>query len=662
MNLPLADLSRISARRTHRSLSRDNGALPLSGTVGRASPRAGHRLRGVLSHLARGAAMHAPGWLLEALVFNAAFAAAFVVRYGGHVPSRYLGPHVLVGVMLVTAAYTASTLLFGSYRIVWQFAIVSDVILLALAVAAAVLVIAAVELVPLQRDRPIPLSALVIGGVVGYLALGHVNLIPRLRTGVALRGWGEPLIVFGAGSAGVALVRQLRAERGSFRPVAFLDDDRSKLDHDIAGLPVLGDRDDLTAVLQRTGSRALAVAVPSAPREDLSALVRLGTSAGARVLALPSVREMLADPGGRIPLREVALADLIGRSEITVDVAALHQTFAGKRVLVTGAAGSIGSEVVRQLRALAPEAITMLDNNESGLADLRSALGPAGAPLQLRVANITDSCGVERVFQEAQPQVVIHAAALKHVDLMELQPHEAVRVNVLGTWTCARAAERAGAQSFILISTDKAVDPVGVLGSSKRLGELMMASLDDSRTVFAAVRFGNVIGSRGSVLPRFEEQIKQGGPLTVTHPDVQRFFMSVDEAVRLVLQAAAIASPGRVYILDMGDDLRIASVAERLVQLHGLRVPDDIGIVFTGLRPGERMRECLVGESEKATQTAHPKISVISGPASVDSGWLHRELDELLVITGSEGAAAVRARLLELARQGAGCGEVAHHS
>lgn len=577
-----------------------------------------------------------------------AFAVAFLVRYGGHVPGTYTGRRALLSALLIVVAYTASVMFYRTYRIVWRFASVWDVVQLAITVSSAVLLITLFELLPFRADRPIPLSTLFIGGVLAYLALGHIKLLSRLRRSVSWGAWGQPLIVFGAGLAGVALVRQLQTERGGFRPVAFLDDDRRKIGRDIVGIPVLGGRSALESTMKRTGAESLALAIPSAPQDAVRALIKIGGQAGARVLVVPSAHEILGDRTGRVALRDVAMQDLMGRSEVTVDMAAVRATFAGKRVLVTGAAGSIGSELVRQTRLLDPAAIVMLDNNESGLSDLRDSLGPRGASLQLRIATVHDQLGLRRVFRETRPQVVIHAAALKHVDLVEEQPHEAVRVNVLGTWICAEAAEEVGAEAFVLISTDKAVDPVGVLGASKRLGELIVAALGDSHTVFTAVRFGNVIGSRGSVLPRFEMQIKQGGPLTVTHPDVHRFFMSVDEAVRLVLQSAAIAERGHTYVLDMGEDLRIAGVATRLAQLHGLRVPRDIEIVYTGLRPGERMREALVGAAETLAPTSHPHVSAVLGLPTYPRDAMGEIVSDLVRMTADAAPESVRQRLLDL--------------
>ncbi|MGA8415352.1 MAG: nucleoside-diphosphate sugar epimerase/dehydratase [Candidatus Dormiibacterota bacterium] len=614
-----------------------------------AAPPSPPTQRAGLIYLLDGLRIHGFDWFVEVIILNVAFALAFLVRYGGRIPSEYVGVRSLLSIGVITATYTASVLVFRSYRIVWRFASVRDMVQLALTVATCVLLIAVVELGPLRANRPIPLSALAIGGSLGYLAIGQLMGLSRLQTAVPRRTWGEPLVIFGAGSAGVALFHQLQEERGRYRPVAFLDDDRRKIGRDVAGLRVLGSRDDIAAILKRSSAQNLAIAVPSLTPDQIRVLSRMGSMGGARVLVMPSMHELLTGSAGRLPLRDVAMEDLTDRAEVAVDIEALRAGFQGKRILVTGAAGSIGSELVRQIRSLDPVSITMFDNNESGLTDLRDALGPTGTALHLRLGTVQDEAGIHRVFDEMHPQVVIHAAALKHVDLLESQPHEAVRVNVLGTWICANAAEQAAVETFVLISSDKAVDPVGVLGASKRLGELMMASLRDSKTLFTAVRFGNVIGSRGSVLPRFEQQITRGGPLTVTHPDVYRYFMSVDEAVRLVLQSAVIARPGCIYVLDMGEDVPIVKVATRLAQLHGLRVPEDIEIVFTGLRPGERMQEALVGASESPASTEHPKVSEIARNRIINREDLASLVALLQSLANESEPEIVRRRLIESA-------------
>ena len=521
---------------------------------------------------------------------------------------------------------------------------------LALTVLTAVGAIGLLEFTIFRNNRPIPISALVIGGMLGYLAISHLKFVPKLQRTLSRAKGGVPVVIVGAGSAGTTLAHQLLNEPGPLRPVAFIDDDRRKIGRRFGGLAVAGTREDLLEVLNRYRAQAIAIAIPSAPPDVIRSLVQAGADAGARVHVVPSLHDAVATGRGLV-LREVGLEDLFQRTEVSVDVEAIRARFTGKRILITGAAGSIGSEIARQVLSFDPAHIVLLDNNETGLTDLRDSLPPS-APYEIRLADIALPGRIPDIFMESRPEIVIHAAAVKHVDVLEEHPHEALRVNVFGMWICARAAEAAGSELFLLVSSDKAVDAMSVLGASKRVGEQMIISLSSSKTVFAAVRFGNVLGSRGSVIPRFERQIASGGPLTVTHPDVRRFFMSLREAVRLVLQSAAMAQPGYIYVLDMGEEVAILTVAKRLAQLRGLRVPEDISIVFTGLRAGERLRERLVGHDEKPVATAHPKVLAIPGLRSRSPGDFDGALAGLLNGHGRQ-ASALRQRLLELARNGA---------
>jgi FlaA1/EpsC-like NDP-sugar epimerase len=581
------------------------------------------------------------------LLVNVAVVAVAFVRYGGRIPGQYGGRRALAALALITLAYTAFVLSLRTYRTMWRFATLRDMAALGVSVAGAFGLVALVEITLLQGYRPVPLSVLGLGGAMAYLVLAHFKLLPRARLAVSPDRTRTPMIVFGAGLGGISLVRQLAHERTGYRPVAFVDDDGRKVGRTIAGLPVAGTRADLARVVKQYRAQAVAIAIPSAHSTTIRELTLLALDANARALALPPITELMA--GSQLTLHDVGIEEIVGRTEVTVDDRAIAETFGGNRVLVTGAAGSIGSEVARQIASLGPSRLDLLDNNESGLADLRDELSVFGIDIALSVVDILHRDTVERAFATARPDVVIHAAALKHVDIVEEQPRRAVEVNVRGTWLCARAAERAGARRFIFVSTDKAVDPMGVLGSTKRIGELMMATKTASATVFSAVRFGNVLGSRGSVLPKFERQIREGGPLTVTHPDVKRYFMSIVEAVRLILQATSFAERGNVYILDMGEELSIAAFARRLVQLRGLRVPEDIQIAFTGLRPGERLRERLVGDREQSLPTAHPKVMAVKISVGMAAQEWDEVVEDLSRMEDSHDAAALRSRLLQLA-------------
>jgi FlaA1/EpsC-like NDP-sugar epimerase len=602
----------------------------------------------VVQFIVYGLRKHGLAWLSEVIAINATLLAVAFVRYGGDIPTQY-ADRALTSVGLVTAAYTVFDLLFLNYRVVWHHASLLDMAVLALTALGTFVSVGLLELGPLSRDRPLPLSVLVLGGAMAYLVLAHLKLIDQARLVVRRDRRRKPLVIFGAGRGGTTLVRQLSAEKTGYRPVAFLDDDSRKVGRTIAGLPVIGGRDQLDKVVKRYSAEAVAIAIPSAEAATIREIANLTVDAEARALVLPSVNELMY--GKELSLRDVGMEDLVGRSEVTVDNEMINAAFSGRRVLITGAAGSIGSELARQVASFDPAELVLLDNNESGLAELRDELASRDLRIQIVVGSVTDVDAMHATFKNARPQVVIHAAAYKHVDIVEEQPRAAIEVNVHGTWVCASAAENVGAERFIFVSTDKAVDPVGVLGTTKRIGELMMASLAKSSTVFAAVRFGNVLGSRGSVLPKFERQINEGGPLTVTHPEVRRFFMSIAEAVRLVLQSAAFAEGGHVYVLDMGEELSIAAFAGRLVRLRGLRVPQDIEMVFTGLRAGERMTEKLVGERETSRGTGHPKVMDVAIAGRQARPQWDQVVEDLNTLAHTGSADELRARLHELAAE-----------
>jgi FlaA1/EpsC-like NDP-sugar epimerase len=416
------------------------------------------------------------------------------------------------------------------------------------------------------------------------------------------------IIVFGAGSAGTQLVQQLTGQHDAdYRPVAMLDDDPAKRRLRIRGIPVVGDRTQLAAAAASTGATVLVIALAGASGAVIRDLTRAAEACGLVPKVIPSVKELLSG-GARIDgVRDPRISDLLGRRPVRTDVAAVAGHFAGKRILVTGAGGSIGSELCRQLHRLGPAELIMLDRDESALHAVQLALH--GRALldsdQAALADIRDPCRVRQIFGQFRPEIVFHAAALKHLPLLERYPAEAFKSNVLGTLTVLEAAAACGAQSFVNISTDKAADPVCVLGYSKRIAERLTAhQASHTGGSYLSVRFGNVLGSRGSVLTSLCAQVAAGGPVTVTHPEVSRYFMTADEAVQLVLQAAVIGSGGEVLVLDMGDQVRIADMARRLASTASR----DIDIVYTGLRPGEKLAEDLLGRDEVDERPHHPLI------------------------------------------------------
>jgi FlaA1/EpsC-like NDP-sugar epimerase len=445
------------------------------------------------------------------------------------------------------------------------------------------------------------------------LGARYVAFTARLRARPAAPS-AVPIIVFGAGEAGAQLIHRLATQPGAaYRPVAILDDDPDKRRLRIAGVPVAGDRTRLAEVAARTGARVLVIAIARPSGGVIRDLTATAERCGLVPKVIPSVRELLTG-GARIEgVRDPRISDLLGRRPVSTDVAAVGGLVAGRRVLVTGAGGSIGSELCRQLHRFAPAELIMLDRDESALHAVQLAL--SGRALlesdETVLADIRDPRRVREVFERFRPQIVFHAAALKHLPLLENSPAEALKSNVRGTLTVLEAAAACGVTSFVNISTDKAASPASVLGYSKRIAERLTAQLA-ARTgaAYLSVRFGNVLGSRGSVLTALSAQVAAGGPVTVTHPDVSRYFMTADEAVQLVLQAAAIGRGGEVLVLDMGEPVRIADIARRLAS-GGDR---DVEIVFTGLRPGEKLAEDLLGPGETDSRPCHPLISQVPVP------------------------------------------------
>ncbi len=431
------------------------------------------------------------------------------------------------------------------------------------------------------------------------------TLIPRQRSPHA----GVRTLVVGAGQAGTSLARDLhRVSSFGLLPVGFLDDDPLKQGRRFRSTPVLGTIDDLETVIERTAAEVVVIAIPSMSSADIHALGRRAARHGARVRHLPPFLAALQREIAGSDMRDLQVGSLIGRDELRVVSPAAGAAVAGKRVLVTGAGGSIGSELCRQVYAFGPSELVMLDHDESNLHRLHLDLwGEASLDADaVAVADIRDRERVHQLFREHRPQVVFHAAALKHLPVLERHPCEGVKSNVRGTENLVEAAIAHEAERFVLISTDKAANPTSVLGATKRLAELVLQAHKGSSTVLCAVRFGNVLGSRGSLLHVIREQLATGAQVTVTDPDVTRFFMTIEEAVGLVLEASRMADSTATYVLDMGEPVRIVDLVQNFARL--LSVPD-IDFRFTGLRPGEKLNEELFGDGEERVPTSHPRIT-----------------------------------------------------
>jgi FlaA1/EpsC-like NDP-sugar epimerase len=505
--------------------------------------------------------------------------------------------------------------LLGLYRRQYNYGSLDEVRALALSVAG-------VSLVGLGVARAfggsmVPRTAPVIAGFLALVMAFGVRYVARLVEDRTLRpsvDRSEPVVVFGAGNAGRQIVRTMLRDPGSrYRPVALLDDDPHKSRLRIDRLRVEGTREDIAAVADAYGAASVLLAIPSASGALLRELTTPLVDAGLNVLVLPPVAELFGTVG-LADIRPVTIADLLGRNPADIDTAAIAGYITGRRVLVTGAGGSIGSELCRQLRRYEPATLIMVDRDESGLHGTQLSI--EGRALldspTLALVDIRDRGRVFEVFQHHRPEVVFHAAALKHQPLLELHPDEAWKTNVVGTHHVLEASDAVGVARFVNISTDKAADPQSVLGFSKRLCERLTAAVAEATTrPFVSVRFGNVLGSTGSMLKTFEYQAANGGPITVTDPDVTRYFMTVEEAVALTIQAGAIGRPGEVLVLDMGRPVRIVDVARRLAE----QAEGPIEIVFTGLRPGEKLHEVLFGAGERDWRPSHPLVSHVPVPA-----------------------------------------------
>ncbi|NNM45774.1 nucleoside-diphosphate sugar epimerase/dehydratase [Knoellia koreensis] len=476
-----------------------------------------------------------------------------------------------------------------------------------------IVIVLATNWVTVPRSVPFTGSVLALVGMFAVRFLVRAWRTTNRRQTEANR---EPAIVFGAGEAGRRLTRSLLRDADSgYAPVALLDDDRTKHRLKIEGIRVRGTRSDLTKVSGKYDASTLIIALPLAHASTIRELTEAGVAAGLRVLTLPSVNEIIGGKPTLHDLRDVDLTDLLGRRPVDLDMAVIAEQIAGKRVLVTGAGGSIGSELCRQIARFGPAELFLLDRDESGLQATQMSLAGHGLLNDETVvlADIRDVERMHEVFASTRPDLVFHAAALKHLPLLEANPMEAWKSNVIGTHNVLAAAAAVGVGTFVNISTDKAANPTCVLGYSKRIAERLTADFARQEPGrYVSVRFGNVLGSRGSVVHAFTAQIERGGPITVTHPDVRRYFMLIPEACQLVLEAASIGSDGEVMVLEMGEQVKIVDVARTLIRMSGRR---DIEITYTGLRPGEKLAEELFSPDEERRETAHSLVSTVQVPA-----------------------------------------------
>ncbi|MGI4857966.1 MAG: polysaccharide biosynthesis protein [Janthinobacterium lividum] len=562
----------------------------------------------------KGAWLSFAAYAFDLCGIGVAWLLAYTLRFNGWPPPAYAtgALHALVWIVPI---YAVMFRVFGLYRGMWVFASLPDLIRIAKAVSAGALVgmVAAVLVQPLPI---VPRSVMVVSPCLLFMIMGGSRALYRSTKERLLHGnliaQGKPVIVIGAGRAGATLAREL-ARSAEWRLMGLLDDDPAKIGREIYGHRVLGSTSDLVRLTLQLKVHHVIVATPGASAEQQRNMMTQCIRAGLRVMLLPVLAE--CETGGVLSqIRHVAPEDMLGREPVEIDTEHVGELLAGKVVMVTGAGGSIGSELCRQILKFQPSRLIAFDVSEFAIYRLNEELNEyaGGTPIAQIVGDVRDALLVAATMQRYAPAVVFHAAAYKHVPLMEERnAWQAVRNNVLGTHTVACAAIAARVAHFVLISTDKAVNPTNVMGASKRLAEMVCQCLQQttSMTQLETVRFGNVLGSAGSVIPKFQEQIAKGGPVTVTHPDITRYFMTIPEASQLVLQASCMGRGGEIFVLDMGKPMRIADLAKDMIRLYGLD-EQKIRIEYTGLRPGEKLFEELLANDETTRPTHHAKLRI----------------------------------------------------
>ena len=586
----------------------------------------------------------------DVVAAGVAWLAAFWLRFELSMPPPEFAQVALTTLPAVLAVHALAFWTLGLYRGLWRYASLPDLqrILVAVAVAAlavpALFTLAALEM-PVPRSIYLIMPVLLVGAMCGSRLL-YRAWKERTLLGMVRHPEAQPVLVLGAGSAASSLLRDLSSSN-QWRVVGLLDDDAAKRGSEIQGVKILGALPGAGAAAARLGVTLAIIAMPSATHGERKRAVDLCNAAGLAVMTVPSYADLVSGKVSVSALRNVELDDLLGRDPVALDDAGLRGLIEGQCVLVTGAGGSIGAELCRQIARYAPSRLVLFELSEYALYAIEQEFRDRfpGIAVAAVIGDAKSAPRVEEVFARFAPRIVFHAAAYKHVPLMEGEnAFQALANNVLSTVVVARAASAAGAAKFVLISTDKAVNPTNVMGASKRLAELACQALQGAGgTQFVTVRFGNVLGSTGSVIPRFREQIARGGPVTVTHPEIQRYFMSIPEATQLVLQAALMGKGGEIFVLDMGEPVKIADLARQLILLSGL-TENDIRIEYTGLRPGEKLYEELLTDAEHTLPTPHAKLRVARAHDKADGAFLEEVLG-WMAAAREPGAEAVRAQL-----------------
>ena len=546
---------------------------------------------------------------------------AFYLRFEGVIPPNILASFFsLVPLILISRA--AAYFYFGFYTRFWRYSSLEDLIQILKAVVTGTLLILFTSFL-YNRSLLIPRSVIIIDMTLLIMILGGSRLAWRmvrerfLQPSTVNEGHRLPVLILGAGDTGANLLRYIQRFAPQYKVCGFLDDDSKKLNNSLSGVKVLGDRQSIPDLAKGLEIKEILIATNTISTESLGDIIDICTRCGVKYKITASITDLSTKEVHISKIKNIGIQDLLGRDQVSLDLASLKKLMQGKRVLVTGAGGSIGSELCRQILEYNPSTLVMVDRCENYLYELGAGLpGHLDTRLSFIFSSITNREKLEATFSKHQPQLVLHAAAHKHVPLMEDNPDEAVINNVIGTRIVAETSEKYAVEKFVLVSTDKVVRPSSVMGMTKRVAEKFIQHIGrNSKTRFMIVRFGNVLGSNGSVVPLFKKQISEGRVVTVTHPEMERYFMLIPEAAQLIMQAAAIGEGGNIFLLEMGEPVKIVDLARKMIQLAGYVPDQDIEIKFTGIRPGEKLKEELINPDETAMPTFHKKIKILKTKA-----------------------------------------------
>lgn len=595
-----------------------------------------------------------PLLLLDILAIAASIWLAFGLRFdfiSGSIMPAY--EQVIQALILFSLLIKLPTFhFFRLYNSIWKYASTYEVWLILSAVTLSNLIL---QIVVQIVDMKMPLSIRFLMPILDAFFIVGIRFSyrfgRRIQQGIGFRRFpGKRVLIMGAGAAGARLIQDMQLHRTlGLTPIAAVDDDPAKKGMQVYGVSVVGNRYDLPEAIGKYQIEEVIIAIPELKQADFNEIVELSAETGCHVRALPALSQLIDGTVLVQQLRDVKIEDLLGRKPVQLDMPEIRGFLQHKTVLITGAGGSIGSELARQLALYNPQRLVLLDNYENNLFDVANELYHRFPELEIEtvVANVRDAKRLVSIFKRVRPAIVFHAAAHKHVPLMEVNPGEAVKNNIYGTLNVGRAAIAARVKRFVLISTDKAVNPTNIMGATKRVAEMIIQNLNaEGVTEFAAVRFGNVLGSNGSVIPTFQKQIASGGPVTVTHREITRYFMTIPEAAQLVIQAGIMAQGGEIFVLDMGKPVKIYDLAKRMIQLSGYEPETEIPIEVVGLRPGEKLYEELLLDEEGLAATKNDKIYVLQ-PCEVEPLWFWKQVEEMVRLA-DEKAGVIRKQLRRL--------------